>query len=128
MGIGLVFYGRFQFVPDTVAIVAEAGFVAHIAHFHVLKRNRAVIFHEQGCVDISPVGYVFIGFIVAVRAIFEVFTLLFRMQYRRNPPFPGAGTSQDNTDQAARQTYSQGDFFNHITLFKAINIQTERQS
>lgn len=126
--IGLVFYGRLQFVPDTVAIVAETGFVAHIAHLHVLNRNRTVIFHEQGCVDISPVGYVRIGFIVAVHAIFEVFTLLFRVQYGRGPPFRGAGTGQNKTDQAARQTYSQGDFFIHTTLSKAINIQTEPQS
>jgi len=128
IGIGLVFYGRFQLVPDTVAIVAEAGFVAHITYLHVLNRNRTVIFHEQGCVDISPVRYVFIGFIVAVHAIFEVFTLLFRVQYGRGPPFLGAGTGQNKTDQAARQTYSQGDFFIHITLSKAINIQTESQS
>jgi hypothetical protein len=126
--VGLVFYGRFQLVPDTVAIVAEAGFVAHITYLHVLNRNRTVIFHKQGCVDISPVRYVFIGFIVAVHAIFEVFTLLFRMQYGRGPPFRGAGTGQNKTDQAARQTYSQGDFFIHIILSRAINIQTESQS
>ena len=77
--IGLVFYGRFQLIPDPVAIVAETGFVAHTAHLHVLNRNRAVIFHEQGRVDISPVGNVLIGFIVAVRAIFEVFAFPFRV-------------------------------------------------
>ena len=90
--VGLVLYGRLQLIPDAVAVIAETGFMAHVTDLHLLAGHRTMIIHEQWGVYIPPVGYVFIGFIVAVSAIFQIFALLFRMQQRRYPLIPGGGT------------------------------------
>jgi len=90
----LVFYGWLQFGPGSVTVVAEVRLVTHVADFNLLRGNRPMIFHEHRGVHITPVGHILIGIIVAVRTVFQVFALLFRVKRGRVPSFLGSGTGQ----------------------------------
>jgi len=100
VGVCLVFDRGLQLRPDPMTVIAEVGFMAHVTNFHLLSRDRTVVFHKQGGVDVAPVGDIVIGLIMAVRAVFEVFTLFFRMQQGRCPPLLRAGTGQNPSDNA----------------------------
>jgi hypothetical protein len=122
VGFRLVFDGGLQFGPNPVTIIAKTRLVAHVTDFDLLGRNRPVVFHEHGGVHVAPVRKVFIGLIVTVSAVLEVFTFLFRMLQRRYPPFLGCRTGQNKAEQTEGHAYSQDYFFVHHGL--SINIQT----
>lgn len=124
--VRLIFYGRFQLVPDTMAIVAETGFVAHVADLYLLNRHGSVVFHKHRRVHIPPIRHIFIGLIVTVHAVFEISAILFRVQRWWNPPFLGNSTGKNQPDHTAGQTYTKDNFFVHNRL--PINTQTGPQS
>jgi len=94
--------------------------MAHVTDLHLLRGHRPMILHEQRCVYVSPVGYVFIGFIMAICTVVEVFTFLFRVNSRRSPPLLRTSTCPYQTDHTANQTYTQDIFFIHRALPKLI--------